>query len=96
MTFAVPQSKKSIKQNRFEFEIEGTTFEVPLLKFAPVAAAEAFEQGQEVKGLLLMCENDAARDAVRDLDGEQFGALMEAWQKASGVEAGESPASSNS
>lgn len=87
--FQVPQSKKSIKQNRFEFEIGDRELSVPLLQFAPVEAAELLEQGKQVAAFLSMCENDAARDAVRGLDGEQFGALAEAWQEASNVDAGE-------
>ncbi len=94
--FQVPESKKSIAQNRFEFEHGGKTYSLPLLKYAPVEAAEAFEEGRNVAAILLCCENDAARDAVRSLDGDQFGALMEAWQEASGVKPGESPASSDS
>jgi hypothetical protein len=96
MPFDVPASKKSIKQNRFEFNLEGVTHSIPLLKFAPVEAAEHFEAGRNVAGILACCENDAARDAVRSLDGDQFGPLMDAWQKASGVTAGESPASEES
>lgn len=96
MSFNVPQSKKSIKQNRFDFNIEGDEFSVPLLKFAPVEAAELFEKDLEVAGVMAMCENDGARDAIRSLDGDQFGAFMEEWQKASGVETGESQASSAS
>lgn len=96
MAFQVPQSKKSIKQNRFEFQIGDDVFEVPLLKFAPVRAAELLEKGEQVQALLAMLDDEAARDAVRSLDGEQFGALMDAWSKASGVDAGESAASPGS
>lgn len=94
--FQVPESKKSIAQNRFEFEHDGKTYSLPLLKFAPVEAAEAFENGRNVAGILACCENEAAQDVVRSLDGDQFGALMDAWSEASGVEPGESPASSGS
>lgn len=96
MAFQVPKSKKSIKQNRFEFEVDGKKFDIPLLKFAPVEAAEAFEQGKNVAGILAACNSDSARDAVRAMDGEQFEALIEAWTEASDVTPGESPASSES
>jgi tape measure domain-containing protein len=33
MPYKVPASKKSLKQNQFEFEIDGVTYSVPLLKF---------------------------------------------------------------
>lgn len=93
--FEVPQSKKSIKQNQFEFTIGKQRYSVPLLKFAPIEAAELLEQGKQVAAFLTMLGSDAARDAVRQLDGEQFAALAEAWTAASGVDAGESPASSD-
>lgn len=96
MAFEVPASKKSIKQNRFTFKVDGATYTIPLLKFAPVAAAEAFEGDRNVAGLMLCCENDAARNAIRAMDGDQFGALMDAWQEASGVDVGESDGSADS
>lgn len=96
MAFNVPASKKSQKSNRYEFTIGETTYDVPLLKFAPVEAAELFEKGQQVAGMIACCDTDDAKAAIRGLDGEQLGALMEDWQQASGVEAGESLASSNS
>ena len=96
MPFSVPESKKSIKQNRFEFTIGDTTYDIPLLKFLPVAGAEAFEAGRSVEGILSGCDSEAAKDAIRALDGDQFGALMDAWQEASGVDVGESGASSDS
>lgn len=93
MPFDVPASKKSIKQNRFEFTLEGETHSIPLLKFAPVEAVENFELNRNVAAILACCENEAARNAVRSLDSEQFDALMEAWYKASGISVGESSAS---
>ena len=87
--FKVPASKKSIKQNRFEFELDGRQYDIPLLKFAPVAAAELLEQGKQIAALMMMLNDDSAAEAVRSLDGDQFGALMDAWAEASGVDAGE-------
>lgn len=94
--FTVPKSKKSIKQNVFEFCHDGKKYAIPLLKFAPVRAAEEFENNRDVAGILACCQSDEARDAVRSMDGDQFGALMEAWGEASGVTSGESVASSDS
>ena len=89
MTFQVPESKKSIKQNRFEFEVDGKTYDIPHLKFAPVAAIEKFEQEQNMAGLLLTADTDAAREVIRSFDGSQLEPFIEAWQEASGVEGGE-------
>lgn len=96
MAFAVPQSKKSIKQNRFEFEVGGETFDVPLLKFAPVAAMEAFENGKNITGFLMTADSDRAREALRGMDSEQLDALSDAWSEASDVTPGESAGSSDS
>lgn len=96
MPFEVPASKKSIDQNQFEFSLDGATYSIPLLKYAPVAAAEAFEQNQSVKAVVIAIDNPKAADAIRRLDGEQFSALLEAWQEASGVTTGESQGSTGS
>ena len=89
MTFQVPESKKSIKQNRFEFEGDGKLYDIPHLKFAPVAAIEKFEQEQNMAGLLLTADTDDAREVIRSFDGSQLEPFIEAWQEASGVETGE-------
>lgn len=93
--FEVPQSKKSIRQNRWEFTIPGEdgTFDVPLMKFASIAAMEAFEAGKESTGLILAADNERARDAIRSLDADQVTALLDAWSEASGVTVGESQGS---
>lgn len=93
MAFKVPDSKKSIAQNRFEFEVGDKSYTVPLLKYLPVKAAAAFERGDNVEGILLGCDSEEARNAVLALDGEQFEVLMDEWAKASGVNVGESSAS---
>ena len=93
MAFSVPASKRSVKQNRFEFTIDGKKFDIPLMKYLPLSAAEAFENEEPVRGILAACDGDAARDAVRQLDGEQLDALLTAWQEASEVKVGESSAS---
>lgn len=90
--FEIPESKRAKPENRFEFELAGKDFTIPLLKFAPVEASEHFEAQRQVAGIIACCENDAAKDAIRSLDGEQFGALMAAWQEASGITVGESRA----
>lgn len=90
MTFSVPQSKKSLNQNRFEFDHEGTTYSVPLMKFVPAGSMEAFEAGKETTGLILAADNDKTRDLIRGLDADQIEALVGAWGEASGITVGES------
>lgn len=96
MAYKVPESKRSVKQNRFEFELDGKTHDIPHLKFAPVAAIEQFEQERNMSGLLLTCDSDSTREALRQLDGEQLEAFISAWSEASGVDPGESGTSSES
>lgn len=96
MTFQVPASKKSQKQNRFEFEHDGKTLDVPLLKFVTAAAAEAFESGREVTGLILAADKPEVQTALRSMDSDQLEALMSAWGKASKITVGESQGSSDS
>lgn len=95
MTFKVPKSEKDESKNRFEFEgPRGEKHSLPLLEYLPIAAAEAFEQGQEVRALILGADNKQTQAFIRALDSKQFDALMEAWEAASKVTPGESAASS--
>lgn len=98
MAFSVPESKRSIKQNRFEFKVGTKSYSIPKLNYLPVESMESFEGDNPtpIRGLLAACDNDAAKDALRKLDGEQIEALMNAWQEASGVTVGESSASEGS
>jgi hypothetical protein len=93
MAFVVPKSKKSIKQNKFEFDIDGVTYSVPLIKFLPIGVVEKF--GDDGLTGILSAFDGAAAKAVRTLDGEQFEALSNAWTEASGVDTGESSASAS-
>lgn len=99
MAFQVPKSKASIRQNRFEFQVEegGKTYDLPLMKYLPVRVIEAMNDTDRSFGALLSAFGDGeAAEAVRDLDAEQLNALMEAWEEESGITAGESAASSKS
>ena len=100
MAYQVPESKRSIDQNKFEFNVPGDdrTYKVPKAKYLPLGAVEKL-QGQSDVTLSDIIElfNDAdAQVAIRRLDTEQLSALTEAWQNDSGVQLGESSASSSS
>lgn len=96
MPYEVPASKKSKKQNRFEFSHDGETYDVPLMKFVSAGAMEAFEAGKNMTGLILAADDERTRDAVRTMESDQLAGLMGAWQEASGITAGESEASLDS
>ena len=98
MAYEVPASKRSIKQNQFQFKVPGDrkTYSIPKAKYMTIGQVEALEtKGGEVKltDLLEILGQGEARDAVRSLDQEQLMALMEAWQADSGLTVGESSAS---
>lgn len=101
MTFEVPDSKRSIAQNRFEFKVPGDRkkYSIPKAKYMTAGQIEAMStKGTELTILDLLAlfgpAEDAAAVAVRTLDAEQLKALMTAWQEDSKVGVGESQASS--
>lgn len=92
--FEVPKSKRSIKQNRYQFKLAGKTFDIAKAQYLPMRAAKLFEEEKIVDGLLQLAEgNEALEDALLDLDGEQLSALVEDWQRESDVSLGESETS---
>jgi hypothetical protein len=101
MVFAVPASKRSLKQNRYEFTVPGDKkkYSIPLVKFLPAGALESVSEQEDVSIFDILTFFDEAEvtegtaAAVRTLDQEQINALMADWQKESGVSVGESSAS---
>lgn len=102
MVFQVPASKRSIKQNQFEFKVPGDkrTYSIPKAKYLPMGVVERMSSAEQVTLTDIIAlfgdPESPAAVAVRTLDGEQITALTEAWQKDSGVQAGESSASTRS
>jgi hypothetical protein len=117
MTFEVPASKASHKQNQFEFKVPGEKKKrtLPQLKFLPIgirtklaeagrpiaAAQEAGVKPEtadlERMGTLQLELLEKHSPGISDvLDTEQLGALLVAWQEASGITVGESQASATS
>lgn len=108
MVYRIPESKKSIGQNQFEFELpasiceelklaEGSTYAIPKAKFLSAGQIEQLAQNpRELKLteiLDLLGRTDEAAAAIRRLDTEQLMGLMEAWTADSGFDLGESSAS---
>lgn len=92
MAFQVPASKRSIKQNLFEFTIEDTTYTVPKMKYLPVRVIAEMETGG-LKAVLAAFGDEKAVEAVGELDSEQLEALTSAWSDESDITPGESSAS---
>jgi len=98
--YAVPKSKASLPENRFEFHFPPSKkkYSIPLLKFIrPVIAAEIADMGdaQASRHVLRAYFPDEDLLALFD-DQDQFEDWVEAWKKASGIGLGESEASSDS
>lgn len=104
MAFEVPKSKKDLEENQFEFTIEGETYRVPTLGYVSGAVIEMMAVADEKGGIYEEAANYAIfgpagspiGDAVRSLEREQLGALMEAYHEASKITTGESSASTDS
>jgi hypothetical protein len=100
MPFEVPASKRSIKQNRFTFKVPGDrkVYSIPKVKYLTMGQIETLaakgDTQLDITTILDLVGEGDAREAVRTLDHEQLQALMEAWQQDSGLELGESSASS--
>jgi hypothetical protein len=99
MTFQIPESKRSIGQNRFHAALpDGTEFSIPKAKYLTMGQVEKLatagtSQIDIVDILNLLGDEEQAATAIRQLDHEQLQALMEAWQADSGLSVGESSAS---
>lgn len=81
--FQVPVSRKGLSENRFRFTVDGqVAYDLPLPRYSPVIAAEALDEGQQLRAVLLACDSEEVRDVIRGLDADQVFALVEAWQAA--------------
>lgn len=99
MVYEVPASKRSLKQNLFEFHVPGNkkTFSIPKAKYLTVGQVEKLSSNSAdvtLTDVLDLIGSGPAQEAARGLDQEQLTALMTAWQADSGIELGESSASS--
>lgn len=99
MTFQVPESKRSIAQNRFHFQTpDGVEHSMPKMKYFTMRQIERMSSNTDeltLTDILAIFDEDESdvREAVLDFDHEQLQALMEAWQADSGLALGESSAS---
>ncbi|WNT44408.1 tail assembly chaperone [Microbacterium phage Nicky22] len=93
MAYEVPASKRSIRQNQFEFKVPGDrkVYRIPKAKYLTMGQIEALQAKKDevlLTDILEMLGQGEARDAVRSLDQEQLMDLMEAWQSDSGISVG--------
>jgi hypothetical protein len=97
--YSVPESKRSLKQNQFEFTTDGkNSFSIPKVQYLSldfIEKASKHSSGVQIVDICVELGNDAAVAALKVLDGEQLGELAVAWMEASGASTGESSASTD-
>jgi hypothetical protein len=95
MAFQVPASKKSIGQDKFEFEIDGETHSITRAKFLSIGTQLSLDSADAQERITILFGEPGSKlgDAVRGLDSDQFDALMDAYNEDSDVAPGESQGS---
>lgn len=100
MVYVVPEWKKSIKQNVFEFQLDegGKTYNAPRFDLLPTTFAESLGELEEkhvVKALRLTLAGDdeALAELLGALPLSEIQKLIQAWQEHAKVSLGESSAS---
>lgn len=99
MAFQVPPAKKHAKiDTNFAFKIGAQSFSVPKTKFLSIGDQETIAGGAlaETLDTVFGPRGTKVGDAVRELDEDQFEALMDAYNADSDVTPGESGDSSSS
>lgn len=97
MVYEVPSSKRSVKQNVFEFKIENRAYSVPKFEYLSVGVLEDIEAAPtDAIGPFLDvfgAKDSPVRKAIRGLNKDELKGLIEAWRADSDVSLGESEAS---
>lgn len=101
MVYVIPDHKKSVKQNVFQFELDGKTFEAPRFDMLPTSFLETLGEMEEkyvlkTMRLALAGDDEALATQLGDLPIGAIQGLIEAWQEDAGVTLGESKASDDS
>lgn len=92
--YVVPAAKKSKDQNKFQFQIEGVTYEATRFDLLPTSFVEAVAEMPEklvTKAMRLALAGDDEELAAKlaDLPISDSAALLKAWQQESAVSLGE-------
>lgn len=91
--YEVPDIKKSIGQDKFEFKIGTKTYAIPRLKLLSTRQMMDLEKLNELEILAFIAPTKAAKDALLDLPIGALEDLMNAWREDSGISLGESEGS---
>jgi|tagenome__1003787_1003787.scaffolds.fasta_scaffold20400330_2 hypothetical protein len=95
MPYQVPPSKASVDQNKFEVELDGTTYRLPSLKYVKPALLEGTST-EGISGTRALFDHYAPGlfDAIEGAD--QLEGIMTAWGESSDITLGESQGSASS
>lgn len=97
MVYEVPSSKRSVKQNMFEFKIANRTYSVTKFEYLSIGVLEDIEAAPaDAIGPFLGVfgpKDSPVREAIRTLNKDELSGLIEAWRADSDVTVGESSAS---
>lgn len=98
MVYEVPDFKKSIKQNKFLFRVEGVEHEATRFDLLPTTFIESIGEIEEkrivkVMRLALAGADEGLAEKLGEMPIKALQDLIAAWQKDGGIELGESSAS---
>lgn len=86
MVYEVPDPKKSIYQNRFEFTVGGKAYWLPKAKYLTGAQAEMIRPDDGPAQIFGTISPDTkTRDVIMSIPVADLEPLLEAWQAESGV-----------
>ena len=100
--FVIPPSKAAEPEGRFEYELDGEARSAPLLSLIDSEILALFvtavtRSDQKFAYIAALADHDDEVEAkLRRLHDDQLEALVDAYDKASGVTSGESEASTGS
>ena len=99
MGYKVPDWKKSLAQNKFDVEVGSKTFHLVKVDYLTGAQTELLAKAGEFEGGMYALIDELCPGlgtAFRGVPTRFFNAFIEAWQEDSGIELGESGASTGS
>lgn len=95
--FEIPESKKSLDQNQFQFSYQGTDYSIPKIRYLSPVIVRSISSMTPTETVFYLLDQFGSGDLVNQLeDMEQVEALYRAWMTDSGIDVGESSASGNS
>lgn len=100
--YTVPPTKAAEPDSRFQYDLDGNEVSAPLLELVDTDTAAVFNAAvTDVDFRLAYCRALSGGDSeveakLRALEADRLGPLIEAYDKASGISAGESDASTRS